>query len=66
MPTLPSMVVAASLEVVPAMPISSWTVWIASTTSANESMERSAISPLASLTSLACSTRRFISSCVPP
>ena len=34
MPMEPEMVVAASLEVVPVMPISDCTVWIASTTSA--------------------------------
>ena len=64
--TLPSMVVEASRAVVPAMFICSWMMWMASVTSANESMDRSAISPLASLTRLASEMRRSISSLVPP
>ena len=41
-------------------------MWIASTTSANESIDRSAISPFAAFTSFASAMRRSISSLVPP
>ena len=64
--TDPSMVVAASSAVVPVMPISSWTRWIASTMSAYESMARSPASPFAALSSLALAMSRFISDLVPP
>ena len=64
--TLPSMVVAASFAVVPVMPIFSCMMWMASVTSANESMLRSAISPLAFLTAFASLIILAISAFVPP
>ena len=64
--TDPSIVDAASFAVVPVIPISSWMIWIASVTSAKESIDRSAISPFASLTLLASAISRSISVFVPP
>ena len=66
MPTEPSMVVAASLAVVPLMPICSCMMWMACTTSENLSMDRSPISPFACLTLFASWIRRSISDFVPP
>lgn len=64
--TEPEMVVAASCAVVPVMPISVCTIWMASVMSAKLSMERSAISPWATLTLLASAMSRSISALVPP
>ena len=60
------MVVLASFAVVPVMPISACTMWIASVMSAKLSIDRSAISPLACFTLFASAIRRSISSFVPP
>ena len=58
----PSMVVAASREVVPAICICSCIVWMASTMLSNERLDSST----AELTACASLTRRCISSLVPP
>lgn len=60
--TLPSMVVAASREVVPAMFICSCIVWMANTTLSKDRLDSST----AELTACASLTRRCISSLVPP
>ena len=66
LPTEPSMVVEASLAVVPVMPRLFWTSWMACTTSLNLSMLRSPAWPLASRSLLASKMRRSISVLVPP
>ena len=62
----PSMVVAASLAVVPAICCFSWIDWIASIWSAKESIVRSELCPILARYSLASLIRRSISSLVPP
>ena len=62
----PWIVVEASSEDVPVMPMFFWTTWMASTMSAKLSMEYSTVSPFAALSFWASSSRRFISACVPP
>ena len=64
--TLPSMVVAASRAVVPAMPCFCWIRSMAVTMSLKLSMERSDASPMLAAYSLASEMRRCISSFVPP
>ena len=62
---LPSIVVAASFAVVPAICCFSWIDWIASIWSAKESMVRSELSPMLARYSLASLIRRSISSRLP-
>ena len=65
-PIEPCTVLPASCAVVPVMPISVCTMWMASVISAKLSMDKSAISPLAFLTLFASLIRRSISFLVPP
>ena len=65
MVTLPSMVPAASLAVVPAIPCASCTCWMAWTQSAKESMERSDASPFAAPQALASAMSCSIPCLVP-
>ena len=62
----PWIVVEASSEDTPVIPMFSWTTWMASTMSAKLSMEYSTVSPFAALSFWASSSSRFISDCVPP